>query len=108
VLEVAISHYTKAGIAVTVYLNPMNVEQLSALGVWDEDGIQATVSQLRATIESAGGHFVDLHGLLPDAGFRDPAGHLAFRGELDGPVIVGRALAEAIAQDEPRWQSTSH
>jgi len=89
----AVSAYVEAGIGVTVYASPLNVEALERAGLAPGPGLAASIARARDAVESAGGQFVDLHALLPDRSFRDPAGHL----EPDGQRRLAGALARAIA-----------
>lgn len=87
--------YRRAGIEVIFYVNPTNVENLERVGVYDAAGLGRTLAVLREVVERNGADFVDLHELLPDAGFRDAAGHFS-TAEVDGPLRVAEALAPVV------------
>lgn len=91
-LGAAVAEYVASGIAVTVYVGPIDLDAIDREGLSDGPGLGESIERIGAAVEAAGGHFVDLHDLLPSAAFRDPAGHLAGKG----PVRVARALARAI------------
>jgi hypothetical protein len=88
----ATRRFVERGIRVIVYVNPINVEHLAAIGVVPSTALDHSLALIAAAVAGAGGEFVDLHGLMPDAEFRDAAGH--FGGE---DAMGTRRLAEAIA-----------
>jgi len=92
-----VADFKRHGVATLVYLAPVNVDHLKAVGVYDGAGIQRTVSSLQHAVESNGGRFVDLHDLLPNAGFRDASGHLA-EEDFDGGEELARALAPSVIE----------
>lgn len=87
---------TERGIDVLVYLNPTNIENLERVGVYDEAGLARTVDALRATVESNGAHFLDLHAMLSDEAFLDAAGHFDENEHLDAPRFVVSQVSEAM------------
>jgi len=95
-LAAAVRSFVRAGVPVIVYVVPANVEHFERLGVLDEAGLRVTLGRVRRAVEGAGGVLLDLHALLPDAGFRDAGGHFRFEGPVDGPRLVAERLAPLI------------
>jgi len=96
-LAAVLARWRAAGVEVLVVVMPVNVEHFAFLGLLDErDGLERSVEALERIVIGAGAGFVDLHDRLDDRGFRDPAGHLSFEGEVDGPSVVARALAPLV------------
>jgi len=94
--------YRRAGIDVILYVNPTNIDNLKRVGVHDAEGLARTLASLEELAQANGAGFVDLHDLLPDAGFRDAAGHFS-TGEIDGPRRVAEALAPMVLEKlQPR------
>jgi hypothetical protein len=91
--EAALRHYAEAGVPVFVFVNPVNVEHLRALGLSTE-GLARSIAHARALAVGQGAGFADLHALLPDAAFGDEMDHLD--AESDGPRQLGSAVAEAL------------
>jgi hypothetical protein len=89
--------YRRAGIDVVFYVNPTNVEHLERVGVYDPEGFGRTLAALEEVVRRNGAEYVDLHDLLPDAGFRDAAGHFA-TSKVDGPLRVAEALAPVVIE----------
>ena len=99
VLAAAIRTFRDQDIEVVVYTNPTNVEHLESIAAADSLGLAETLSSIEEVSRRAGAHFVDLHDLLPNQGFRDFAGHLAFRGDVpDGPLLLAEKLAPVVVQ----------
>ena len=96
-LAAAVRAHVERGADVLVYLNPINVEHIESLGLMNQAGLEASIAGVSKATTGAGGHFLDLHGLLPDAGFRDRSGHFAYEAEINGPKIVASNLARAVA-----------
>lgn len=92
-LDAVLAHYAVRGIPALVFVNPVNLEHLRALGL-DTAGLARTVAAARVVAQRHGADFLDLHALLPDAAFRDEMDHLDPEGE--GPARVGAAIAEAL------------
>ena len=86
----------EGGAEVLVYTSPANVEHVAAVGAANPAGLDRTLAAVAAVARENGARFVDLHDLLPDAGFRDPGGHLSIAGEIDGPMVLARHLAPTI------------
>jgi hypothetical protein len=101
-MAAAVRSFAKAGVPVVVYVVPANLEHFERLGVLDEAGLQVTLAHLRRAVEGAGGTLLDLHALLPDAGFRDAGGHFEFEAPLDGPLLVAERLAPIIREQAAR------
>lgn len=85
-----------AGVQTLVYVNPINVEHLSALGLLDDDRLSESLETLESVVRGAGGEFLDLHDLLPDAAFRDHAGHLGTPEWVDAPDLIAQAVAPLV------------
>lgn len=92
-LDAILALYAARGIPALVFVNPVNLEHLRALGL-DTSGLARTVAAARLVADRHAAGFLDLHALLPDAAFRDEMDHLDPDGP--GPARVGTALAEAI------------
>lgn len=84
-----------------VYVVPVNVEHLQQVGPDSRHGLERTAETLRHIVEEEGAEFLDLHALLPDAGFRDPPGHFTYDGEIDGPMLVAQRIAAALLRRPP-------
>jgi hypothetical protein len=97
-LAATVRRFRAAGIPVVVYVNPVNVEAMKRRGVWNQSGIDRTLAALDATVVESGGCFIDLHDLLPDAEFRDPAEHLSYRGNRNGHALLVARLAPVVVE----------
>lgn len=86
----------EAGIPVLVYMNPVNVEHLHAVGVLDDGRLHQTLATVERVIHAAGADYLDLHDLLGDAAFRDAAGHLGPPADPEGPAQIAEAVAVRI------------
>ena len=95
-LTAAVRDFELAGIPVFVYLTPVNVEHMDALGLLNREGLARTIAVVEEEVREAGGDFIDLHALLPDEGFRDGTGHFVVDDEVDGPARVAQALGEPL------------
>ena len=95
-LTAAVRDFERAGIPVFVYLTPVNVEHMDALGLLNREGLARTIAVVEEEVREAGGDFIDLHALLPDEGFRDGTGHFVVDDEVDGPARVAQALGEPL------------
>jgi hypothetical protein len=96
--ESLLRHYAEAGVPVLVYVNPVNVEHLSELGL-PIQGLTLTIERARVIALRQGAGFVDFHALLPDAAFRDEMDHLDADG--DGARRLGNAIAESLLAFAP-------
>jgi hypothetical protein len=97
-LRAALARFREAGLPVLVYSTPANVEHLRTLG-FESEGLARTLASLREVAEREGAHFVDRHALLPDAGFRDAAGHFATGpASPDGPMLLARSLLPPLSK----------
>jgi hypothetical protein len=94
-LAAATRHFTERGIRAIVYVNPINVEHLTALGIVPSTALDRSLESIAAAVVGAGGEFVDLHALLPDREFRDAAGHFGGEGAT-GTQRIARAVAKQI------------
>jgi hypothetical protein len=105
-LSGAIAHFSERGISTLVYVNPINVEHLVAVGIRPSDALARSLQSIETTVEQAGGKFADLHALLPDVAFRDAAGH--FGGDVvNGPALLAKTLAQILARSERSPPRTS-
>jgi hypothetical protein len=93
VLGRTLSRLNEAGIPVLVYVNPVNVEHLAALGLLEDGSLDESLATIEAVVRRSGAGYLDLHDLLPDAAFRDAAGHL---GTPEDPESTDR-LAGKVA-----------
>ena len=101
-LAAAIRVFRSHAVEVLVYTNPTNVEHIEAVGAANAAGLARTLASIEAVSDGAGARFVDLHALVLDAGFRDFAGHLSVRGDVDGPLRLARRLAPLLAESAQR------
>jgi len=101
-LGAAVRAFRERGIEVLVYTSPLNLEHIEAIGADDPDGLARTLASIRAVSEGAGARFLDLHDLIPDAGFRDFAGHLSTTPAHDGPQRVATQLAPLVIESARR------
>ncbi len=93
VLHAILSDFRAAGILTVLYVPPINVDRLRAVGVYNDAGVEKTLAALQRLAEATGAEFADLHALLPDAVFRDGGGHYKHEAPHDGPQMVAQALA---------------
>jgi hypothetical protein len=107
VLADTLRAFADAGIETLVYVNPINVEHLSALGLLEGSGLSDSLATLEAVVRGAGGDYVDLHDLLPDAAFRDAAGHLGTAEWVDAPERIAAAVAPHIVARAGRVRTGS-
>jgi hypothetical protein len=91
-LDTLLARYRDAGVAVIVYVAPINVEHLKRLGVYDARGAAGAVAFLERLAQRRGARFLDLHALLPDAAFADQNDHLRTDGPVDGAALAARRL----------------
>jgi len=97
VLGATLRRFRRANIDTLVYVIPINVDHLDVLGFDTSSGLARTIESIRLAVESNGGKLVDLHRLLRDDSFRDPA-HFTSPG-LDAVVraLATRALDQSAA-----------
>ena len=67
---------------------------LSSRPVLHQNFITPSTDCLESVVRGAGSDYLDLHDLLPDAAFRDAAGHLGTAAVPDAPRRVGAAVAQ--------------
>jgi hypothetical protein len=99
-LAATVRELSEAGASVFVYITPINVEHMRGLGLYDEQGFRTTARHNEQAVVAAGGRFLDLHDLLPDAAFRDAPGHLTNERPVDGAEILARRLASELRSPE--------
>jgi hypothetical protein len=97
-LGAAIRVLSERGIQVLVYANPTNVRHIEAQGSANPKGLARTLASTEAVAEREGARFLDLHDLLPDAGFRDLAGHLQANERIDGPALLAERIAPIVVE----------
>jgi len=97
-LDGTLRRFRQARIATLVYVVPLNVEHLQRVGVLNESGLAETLASIERVVRENGGRFVDLHALLPDAGFRDAFGHFTADEAIDGPARVAARLAPWVVE----------
>ena len=96
VLHATLEVFRAHGIPVLVYIVPLNVEHLEALGMLDRTGLGRSIESLRQVVAASGASLLDLHDLLPDAAYSDAGGHLNVDAPLDAPPIVAQRIAQAV------------
>ncbi len=102
VLGATLRTWRDAGIEVLVVVLPVNIEHWRSLGlVGDGQAVARSIAAIEAVVRTSGGSFLDLHGLLGKEGFRDPAGHLTYTGEVNGNERVVDILAPALLEAFP-------
>jgi hypothetical protein len=99
--------YREAGIYTHLYVGPVNVEHFRQLGIYDDQGAEKTLAVLQGIATEHGAEFSDLHALLPDQGFRDASGHLAWEGDFDAQGEVIEVLAPLVAAQARRASSSA-
>ncbi|MCP4038528.1 MAG: SGNH/GDSL hydrolase family protein [bacterium] len=97
-LGAAIRTYRNFGADVLVYANPINVDHIESLGLLDRAGLDRSLAAIGTEVANEGGHFVDLHRLFPDRGFRDHSGHFTYEGEINGPSVLASKLAPLVVE----------
>ena len=103
VLAATVERFRNDGVAVLVYLTPVEVSWLEAQGILNPSGLERSIDVMRQAVESSGGSFVDLHARLPADAFRDAPGHLAFpkpgQDGIDGPRLLADVLAPLVIEN---------
>lgn len=90
-----VERYAASGTRVLVFVVPVNVEHFERHGIPLGPGLARSLDLLQEVVEEAGGEWVDLHALLPDAVFRDSQ-HFNEAGSGHPGSAVGEALAERL------------
>jgi hypothetical protein len=103
VLGATVRTFQDRGIATLVYINPINIDHLTRLGLSNEEGLARSLAHLERAVTESGGVFLDLHDIFPDEAFRDRAGHLAYDGTINGPGRLAAALAPAVMQERKEY-----
>jgi hypothetical protein len=96
VLAATLRVFREAGIPTLVFTIPINVEFMDSVSSYDSARLARTIRSVRQAARDGGAGYLDLHELLPDAGFRDAPGHLAYEGDIDGPRRLAVALAPSV------------
>ncbi|MBW2273550.1 MAG: hypothetical protein JRG96_09785 [Deltaproteobacteria bacterium] len=102
IFDAALGALRDAEVPVLVYVVPLNYEHCAKLGLFDEAGLAQTLATLEEVARRNGARFLDLHRLLPDAGFVDAPGHFRYEDGIDGPRRVAAALAPAVLAEASR------
>ncbi len=97
-LGATLRHLEDAGVPTFVFLTPINVEHMRALGIYDVEAMRASVSRIEEVVRGEGSDFIDLHDLLPDAAYRDAGGHFRVAPDLDGPSLLAEAMAPQLLE----------
>jgi hypothetical protein len=101
-LTSAVKTLSAAGIDVTVFAMPLNLEYWRSFGVFQDDsGLRRTIDRVRDEVDAAGASFVDLHDFLAAPAFRDPA-HFRFEQPHDGTQQVAEAMAAVLVEPRSR------
>jgi hypothetical protein len=98
VLDALLRRFEEAGIAVLVYVAPINVEHLTSIGAYDAQGMARTGTRIEAVSQRRGAGFLDLHDVLPDAAFADHLDHLMQDVEPEGSRALADRLAPLVAE----------
>lgn len=96
VLDALLRRFAQARVAVVVYLAPVNVEHLAALGLVPAPGLARSARRIDAVARRWGAVFLDLHALLPDAAFRDHLDHLVYGVPGEGSRAVAARLVAVV------------
>jgi hypothetical protein len=96
VLEAAVREVTKSGRAAVVVGTPIPYDAMATRPWFDGDAIQRRFDVLRASVEDAGGLFVDLHDLLRQDEFADYGGHFLETGAQRVSAHVFPFVREAL------------
>lgn len=97
-----LARFARDDIPVLVYLNPINVEHLRRVEVFDAAEIDRSAEIYRGVAERSGAEFLDLHDYLPDRYFMDAPGHFFSTEELNGPGMMADALSPPVLQHAGR------
>lgn len=99
VLRALLGDFERARIPVLVWVSPINLEHLRSLGL-STAHVDESMATIRTLVESTGASFLDLHAILPDAGFHDSGDHYTLEGDRsgapDGTAVVAAQLAPAV------------
>ena len=91
-----------AGVPVLVVVNPVNVEHLRSLDLDADDRLASGLATIGRVVGDSGARFLDLHAQLPDAAFRDAAGHVGTEAHPGAAEQVAAAIAPAVEALVPR------
>jgi hypothetical protein len=105
-LGASIRSFRERGIEVLVYVSPLNLRHIEAIGADNPEGLARTLTSIESVARRAGAGFMDLHELLPDAGFRDFAGHLSTTDAIDGPQQIATRIAPWIVETARRARAS--
>jgi hypothetical protein len=96
VFSAALARYREGDTPVWVYLPPINIEHFEKMGQLNREGLARTIESIRIVVAAAGAKLIDLHQLIPEAGFRDASGHYTVEPPIEGTDLIARAItAEA-------------
>ncbi|MDG2304397.1 MAG: SGNH/GDSL hydrolase family protein [Candidatus Binatia bacterium] len=102
VLDALVGRLRASGARVLLVVPPTNVEALNELGVYNREGVQASMARIRDVAARNDADFLDLHALLPDAAFRDANDHLASRSKSRPTHRIASQLV-LWAENQPDW-----
>lgn len=99
-LEATVRVVAQAGRTALVIASPIPVDALRARAWYDAERTRGDLALMREAVEGAGGTFLDLHTLLPQALFTDFGGHFGLPGAERLADAVEPVLASALARAE--------
>lgn len=94
VLREMLRRLRAADVTPLLYVTPVNVERLAALGVRDALDLERGIERLRQAVGATPDEWLDLHALLPATDFHDATEHL----HPDASRRVAAAVADAVAR----------
>ena len=97
-IAAAVHVFSDAGIPTLVYLNPINLEHLDAVGVLDKSALERSVEAYRSSVLDSGGLFLDYHDIFPDSHFSDMAGHFRRDDEIEAHALLAEKIAAFISE----------
>ena len=99
-IAAAVGVFSEAGIPTLVYLNPINLEHLDAVGVLDKSAMERSVDAYRSSVIDSGGLFLDYHDIFPDSHFTDMAGHFRHDDEIQTQTQLAKKIAGFISENK--------
>lgn len=99
-IAAAVGVFSEAGIPTLVYLNPINLEHLDAVGVLDKSAMERSVDAYRSSVVDNGGLFLDYHDIFPDSHFADMAGHFRHDDEIQTQTQLAEKIAGFISENK--------
>ena len=102
VISKTLERFYENGIPVVVYLNPVNVDNLSATEATEPEILKANAELLREIVEAEGASFFDYHDLLRDEHFGDAAGHFNKQKQNRATNTLAKKLCGAVSNELKR------